>query len=105
MHRRMMTAFLAMLVIVALAVPLATSAGPQMGGSTQAPSKAGAAKAGKAEHERHPVIHRAIRELEHTKMILQKEAARDFEGHRAKAVKEIDQALAELRLALKADKD
>jgi G:T-mismatch repair DNA endonuclease (very short patch repair protein) len=35
----------------------------------------------------------------------QKEAARDFEGHRAKAVKEINEALAELRLALKADKE
>jgi hypothetical protein len=104
MHKRLTMAFVAMLLIVALALPLATLAGPQTTGS-QAPSKAAASKAGKEEpRERHPAIHQAIRQLEHAKMILQKEAARDFEGHRAKAVKEIDEALADLRLALQADK-
>jgi len=101
MHKRLTMAFVAMLLIVALALPLAVLAGPQTSGS-QAPSKAAA---GKAEaRERHPAIHQAIRQLEHAKMILQKEAARDFEGHRAKAVKEIDEALADLRLALQSDK-
>lgn len=101
MHKRLTMAFVAMLLIVALALPLATLAGPQTSGS-QAPSKAAAGKAG--ARERHPAIHQAIRQLEHAKMILQKEAARDFEGHRAKAVKEIDEALADLRLALQSDK-
>ena len=54
-----------MLLIVALAVPLATLAGPQAGGGqgTQAPSKGGAKKGG----ERHPEIREAIRQLRHAK--------------------------------------
>ncbi len=102
MYKRLTMAIVATLLIVALAVPLATLAGPQAGGSqgTQAPSKGGAKRGG----ERHPEIREAMRQLQHAKMTLQRDAARDFEGHRAKAVKEIDEALADLRLALQADK-
>ncbi len=99
MHKRLMMALVAMALVVALAIPLATLAVPPGAGGTQAPAKAGKAGGG----ERHPVIRQAIRQLEHSKMELNKEAARDFEGHRAKAVEHIEQALAELRLALKAD--
>lgn len=55
------------------------------------------------QNERHPHIHRAINQLEHTKTILQKDAARDFEGHRAQAVKLIDEAIVQLNAALKSD--
>jgi len=53
--------------------------------------------------EKHPAIHQAIRELEHTRDILAHDAARDFQGHRAEAVKHIDQALRELHQALEVD--
>ena len=100
MHKRLTMAFVAMLLIVALAVPLATLAGPQAGGGqgSQAPAKKGGGG------EKHPAIHRAIRQLQNAKSVLQNEASRDFEGHRAKAVGHIDQALHELQLALQADK-
>lgn len=55
------------------------------------------------QNERHPYIHRAINQLERTKTILQKDASRDFEGHRAKAVKLIDEAIEQLNAALGSD--
>jgi len=61
------------------------------------------ASAAPAPGERHPVIHQAIEQLEHTRDILVHDAARDFKGHRAEAVKHIDQALHELHEALEAD--
>jgi hypothetical protein len=54
--------------------------------------------------EPHPVIKEAIEELRGTREILVREAARDFKGHRAAAVKHIDAALVELRAALEADR-
>jgi len=72
--------------------------------NAQAPANQPPKQAAPAKRERHPAIHRAIRQLERAKQILQQEAARDFEGHRAKAVQDIDQALAELHRALEADK-
>ncbi len=66
---------------------------PRASPSSQSPAKA----------ERHPEIHAAIRALERAKADLQK-AARDFDGHRAKAVKAIENALGELRAALESDR-
>jgi hypothetical protein len=63
-----------------------------------------AAAAAPAPDERHPVIHEAIEQLEHTREILVHDAARDFRGHRAEAVKHINQALHELHEALEADR-
>jgi hypothetical protein len=105
MQKRLLMALLSMTLVVSLAIPLATWAGPQGGGAGQAGGgqAGGAAKAGKAGRERHPAIRHAIVQLEAVKKNLETEAARDFEGHRAKAVEHIEQALAELRLALKAD--
>jgi hypothetical protein len=58
-------------------------------------------KAGKAE--RHPEIRAAIRSLERAKGELE-HASHDFGGHRADAVKAVDEALKQLRLALTYDK-
>jgi hypothetical protein len=52
----------------------------------------------------HPVIQEALQRLEQAKLLLTKEAANDFQGHKAKAVQEIDQAIQELGLALQTDK-
>jgi len=58
----------------------------------------------KAEkNEQHPHIRAAIRELEASKKELQT-AAHDFGGHRVDAIKAIDEALKQLRLAQQFDK-
>jgi hypothetical protein len=51
------------------------------------------------ELERHPLIRRAIEQLEVAKIDL-REAAHDFHGHRAEALESVDRALAQLRAAL-----
>ena len=58
-----------------------------------------ATKAGKGERkEKHPAIHAAINSLERAKKELEA-AAHDFGGHRVDAIKAIDEALKQLRLA------
>ncbi|HZT41716.1 MAG TPA: hypothetical protein VFA07_05985 [Chthonomonadaceae bacterium] len=54
--------------------------------------------------ERHPELRQALRALMRAKMELQ-EGAHDFGGHRADALKATDQAIQQVRLALKFDKD
>ena len=56
-----------------------------------------------AETERHPHIHRAIRELRAARKAL-KEADHDFKGHREDAIKACDNAIVQLELCLKVDK-
>ena len=53
--------------------------------------------------ERMMHIHKAIAELEETKREL-KEADHDFGGHRIAAIKQCDEALAQLRQCLKFDR-
>ena len=54
--------------------------------------------------EPHPEIDAAIRALEAARLHLQR-AAHDFGGHRVKAIRAIDAALVQLRLALKYDRE
>jgi len=53
--------------------------------------------------EKHPQIRRAIRSLEEAKDYMQ-HAAHDFGGHREAALHECDEAIKQLREALKFDK-
>jgi hypothetical protein len=53
--------------------------------------------------EPHPEINAAIRSLERAKRHLQ-QAAHDFGGHRVEAIRAIDAALEQLKLALQYDK-
>ena len=53
--------------------------------------------------ERHPKIRQAIRALEAAKDDLQ-HADHDFGGHRADALRECDEAIKQLKLALQYDK-
>lgn len=53
--------------------------------------------------ERHPKIRQAIRALEQAKDDLQ-HADHDFGGHRVDAIKECDEAIRQLKLALQYDK-
>lgn len=67
------------------------------------PAKPAVPTAG-ALQEPHPQINGAIRALEAAKDHLQR-AAHDFGGHRVKAIRAVDAALVQLRLALKYDKE
>lgn len=53
--------------------------------------------------ERHPEIRRAIRALENARNYME-HAAHDFGGHRVAALKECDEAIRQLREALRYDK-
>ena len=54
--------------------------------------------------ERHPVIRESIDKVESARHDLVDYAARDFGGHRAKAVAHLDQALRELHMAMDFDR-
>ena len=54
--------------------------------------------------ERHPELRRALRALMQARNALQ-HGAHDFNGHRADALKATDQAIQQVRLAIKFDKD
>lgn len=86
MLRKFAKPLVVLLVTAALAVPVIVS--------TASPAPA---------QERHPVIHEAMEKIQSARTDLQKYAARDFEGHRAKAVGHLDQALEQLKLALQSD--
>ena len=55
------------------------------------------------DNERHPHIRGAIHELQEAKKELQT-AAHDFGGHRADALRSVDEAIHQLQLALQYDK-
>ena len=59
------------------------------------------AQAGDKEH--HPHIRQALKELRECRTEL-KEADHDFGGHRAEALKSVDEAIVQLEQALKFDK-
>lgn len=58
----------------------------------------------KGSQEQHPVIHRALQQLENVRNELQNKAAHDFQGHREAAIKHVDEAIKELNMALQSDK-
>jgi hypothetical protein len=53
-------------------------------------------------YERHPEIRAAVEALENAKRHLQ-EAAHDFHGHRADAIRSVDEALRQLRVCMQYD--
>jgi hypothetical protein len=80
---------------------LASYVQPAAVGAAADPREVGMKRGG---GERHPMIHRAINQLELAKTEL-KEAAHDFHGHRVEALEAIDRALNQLKAALACDKD
>ena len=58
---------------------------------------------GKPGHERHPEMMKAMKSLEKAKADLQN-AAKDYDGHRAKALQLTDQAIQEVKAALQSDR-
>jgi len=80
----------------------ALAGGLLLGGMTLIPGDSTTALA-KAPVERHPHIHRALRELREARREL-KNADHDFGGHRAEALEAIDRAIRQLERALKYDR-
>jgi hypothetical protein len=64
----------------------------------------GAGQQGNEHRERHPEIREAMRALQHAKQELTKEAANDFGGHKAQAIRNIDEAIEHLQQALQSDR-
>jgi len=92
-------------LIVMLALPVALVAATPSGPARSAAPAAPAAPAAAMSYpEPHPEINAAIRSLERAKLHLQK-AAHDFGGHRVEAIRAIDGALEQLKLALQYDKN
>ena len=85
-------------LITILATSTAYGVMAQQGTPTPTPNPPG-----KGKHERHPELMKAMKALEHAKNDLQN-AARDFGGHRAKAEQLTEQAITEVREAMKFDK-
>lgn len=55
------------------------------------------------DKEKHPAIRDAMNHLRMAREILEKRADNDFKGHKAEAIKSIDQAMEHLRQALAVD--
>jgi hypothetical protein len=104
-----MTKVLSLFVAAAL---LAVPAAPRAQASASTPDSAHRAVTKAERHEgarersgraeKHPEIRAAIRSLERAKVELQ-HSAHDFGGHRVDAIKAVDEALKQLRLALEYD--
>ena len=87
-------------LLLTMALP-AVAANPK-----PAPNPAPAAKPAPAPvpPEKHPQIHEALESLRNSKEHLE-DAAHDFGGHRVEAIKAIDEAIRQLEICLKYDKD
>jgi hypothetical protein len=84
------TIMAALAMLMAPAAGLAANPNPAGAPPQNPPTQA-------AGQEKHPVMRKAIRQLENVKLELQNDAARDFDGHRANAVKQIDEAIEQLK--------
>ena len=98
MRDRLFGTLATIVLMLALVFPVAMPAQQQGGGGQGQNAQAGQGR------ERHPEIREAIRQLQNAKQTLQRDAARDFGGHRANAVQQINQAIAQLQQALQSDK-
>jgi len=92
MRNKLVRFAMAALVVLTLTVPQVIA----QGGGTPMPQKGGGPQGGGNDH---PAIVKAINHLEATKEILRQHAANDFEGHKNKALKAIDEALEQLHMA------
>lgn len=100
MKLRIVSVLAALVLILAITLPVMTSAAP-----APANSKAITVtnQEGKKAVERHPHIRGAIRELREAKHELET-AAHDFGGHRKEAIEAVDNAIKQLQEALEYDK-
>jgi hypothetical protein len=88
------TILVASILLGALGLPAASFAQPQNRDDRAAAQRA---------REEHPVIEDSIRQLQAVRDELEHKAASDFKGHKAAAIRSIDEAIAHLREALRVD--
>jgi hypothetical protein len=86
-----------------LAVPAVTHAQAAAANTAASAKRAEMKEERREKKEAHPEIRKAIAALERARTDLQK-AANDFGGHKAEAIKSIDEALKHLKLADAYDK-
>jgi hypothetical protein len=100
MKLRIVSVLAALVLILAITLPVMTSAAPAPpNGKTMTVTNQGDKKG----VERHPHIRGAIRELREAKHELET-AAHDFGGHRKEAIEAVDNAIKQLQEALEYDK-
>jgi hypothetical protein len=95
MKQKMLTMLATVTLFAALAVPIAVPAAP--------PPKPKPVPAATPAPQRHPEIREALASLRRARMHLQ-EAAHDFGGHRADALRATDDAIRQLEMCLKFDR-
>lgn len=98
MKLKVVSVLAAVVLVLAIALPMITSAAPHNGKETAA-----AAQVLKGSREAHPHIRAAIHELQEAKHELEI-AAHDFGGHRKEAIEAVDNAIKQLKEALEYDK-
>lgn len=97
---RILLAITAIVLAVSLALPaMAATKAP-----ASSPTHTKAATATPAPPEAHPQIRAALAALRDSKAHLE-HAAHDFGGHRVEAIRAIDEAIRQLEICLKYDKD
>jgi DNA-binding FrmR family transcriptional regulator len=90
--------------LILLAATYFLTASMAYAASPQSPTASGQVPAtARGTQEQHPVIRKALQQLEAVRNELQNKAAHDFQGHRENALKHVDEAIQELRLALQSD--
>jgi hypothetical protein len=100
-HRKIASLFSAAALTLALALPAAAANGAPAAKPSPAAKPAPAAP---VPPERHPKIHEALSALRVSREDLE-HAAHDFGGHRVEAMRAIDEAIKQLEICLKYDKD
>lgn len=99
-HRKIASLFAAAVLVAALALPAAAA----NGAPAAKPAPTPAAKPAPVPPERHPKIREALASLRASREDLE-HAAHDFGGHRVDAMHAIDEAIKQLEICLKYDKD
>jgi hypothetical protein len=100
-HQKILSLLPSAALVLALAIPAAARSGAPTPSPAPNPKPAAAAP---APPERHPHIQEALAALRSSKEDLQ-HAAHDFGGHRVEAIRAIDEAIHQLEICLKYDKD
>jgi hypothetical protein len=100
-HKKPLSLLPSAALVLALAAPAAARSGAPSPSPAPSPKPAAAAP---VPPERHPKIREAIAALRASKEDLEP-AAHDFGGHRVEAIRAIDEAIRQLEVCLKYDKD
>jgi hypothetical protein len=99
-HRKLASLLFSAVLIAGLSLPAAAA----NGGAKPSPAPAAKPAPAPAPPEKHPKIREALAALHASREDLE-HAAHDFGGHRVDAIRSIDEAIRQLEICLKYDKD